>query len=256
MLINYKKLQDQKEELNQKWNNQKPFRYLVIDDFLLEEKAEALHDAYPKVEDAAWENTTYINQKNKFVKTNFEDAPVLAEIFDELNGQSFRDILSGITSIDGILADENLFGAGLHQSINGAFLDVHVDFNIHPETNYHRRMNLLIYMNKDWKESYNGYLELWDMSEKKQIENVSPKFNRAVIFETNEISYHGHPKKLNTPKGVTRKSISVYYYTETRPKNEIADSHNTIYANTQGMSGTIKNIKSGVKASIERLLGK
>lgn len=256
MFIDYDNLNNCKEEYRKSWMSKQPFKFLVIDNFLLPDKAEELYQAYPKIEEAVWENTTYINQKNKFVKTKFDDAPVLERIFEELNSESFRELLGEITNVDGILGDEELFGAGLHQSIKGAFLDVHVDFNIHPKTGYHRRMNLLIYMNKDWQESYNGYLELWDMSKKKRIEYISPKFNRAVIFETNEVSFHGHPKPLNTPIGISRKSISVYYYTPSRPAAEVVNEHNTIYANTQGMKGVIKNFKSGLKASIERIFNK
>jgi hypothetical protein len=121
-----------------------------------------------------------------------------------------------------LLADPSLFGAGLHQSMNGAFLNVHVDYNIHPETKFHRRLNVLVYMNPNWKEEYEGHIELWDLTgkERKQLGRFSPDFNRCVIFETNEISFHGHPKKLNTPEGVSRKSLATYYYTKNRPAHE------------------------------------
>jgi Rps23 Pro-64 3,4-dihydroxylase Tpa1-like proline 4-hydroxylase len=253
MFINYNKIRQSVNSLKQIWHDKLPFRYIIIDDFLIAEKAEELFRAYPRIEETAWDHTTYVNQKNKFVKTNFDDAPILQEVFKELRTDSFRELLSQITEIDQLHADEDLFGAGLHQSIKGAFLDVHVDFNIHPKTGFHRRMNLLIYMNKNWEKSYNGYLELWDMEDKKQIEYIEPKFNRAVIFETNEVSFHGHPKPLHTPKGMSRKSISVYYYTKNRPEHEITEDHNTIYVNTQGWKGVIKNLNSALKATLERL---
>ena len=110
-------------------------------------------------------------------------------------------------------------------------------------------------MNKDWKDEYEGHLELWEIDETQQVllKKVLPKFNRCVIFETNEISFHGHPKPLNIKDGVSRKSLATYYYTKSRPTSEIADDHNTIYINTEGAKGHVKRFKSGVKAFLERV---
>ena len=161
-----------------------------------------------------------------------------------------------ITGIEeSLIADPALSGGGLHQSMNGAFLNVHVDFNIHPKTKLHRRLNILIYMNKDWKDEYEGHLELWEINDehKNLLEKISPKFNRLVLFETNEISFHGHPKPLTIPLDVSRKSLATYYYTKTRPVSEIAGEHNTIYVNTEGVKGSVKRLKSGVRAALERV---
>lgn len=265
--IDYQKLEERKEELKKSWNDEKkPFRYIVFEDFFSPKAAEKIIQNYPKVkqveptgnfeEDPNWKYTTYVNQNNKFVMTEFDNQPIIKHIFDELNSDKLLKIIESITGIEDLQADPKLFGGGLHQSTKGAFLDVHVDFNYHPETNYHRRMNIIIYMNKDWKEEYEGYLELWDMDKKVQIENVEPRFNRCVIFETNEISFHGHPHSLNTPDGQSRKSIAAYYYTKTRPENEIAKDHNTVYVNVEGMKGSVKNLKTGVRAFLERINNK
>ena len=174
----------------------------------------------------------------------------------ELNSSEFLDWLQQITETEvPILGDEELFGGGLHQSINGAFLNVHVDYNFHPITKYHRRLNVLVYMNKDWHDEYEGHLELWDITphNKELIGKYAPRFNRCVIFETNEISYHGHPKPLKTPNGVSRKSIATYYYTQTRPANELSNAHNTLYVNTEGTPGQLRKLSNGVKAAFERL---
>ncbi len=89
------------------------------------------------------------------------------------------DLVSDIVGIAGLLHDPALVGGGLHQILPGGFLDVHTDYNFHPQTKLHRRLNLLLYMNKDWKREYEGYLELWDMDAKKQIEDIAPAFNRG-----------------------------------------------------------------------------
>jgi len=169
-----------------------------------------------------------------------------------------------MTGIENLLPDAELFGGGLHQSIKGAFLDVHIDYNIHPKTKYHRRLNILVYMNKDWKDEHEGHLELWDMTTGtgkhfdkldgfKIIERITPIFNRMAMFETYQISYHGHPHPLKTPEGVNRKSMAAYYYSTTRSQHEIAGEHNTVYVNTTGVNGKLKNFFSGVKAFFERL---
>ncbi|MCS7018655.1 MAG: 2OG-Fe(II) oxygenase [Cytophagales bacterium] len=255
-LIDYQLLESRKDALKAQWLAAKPFHYVVFENFFKPEAAELILQHYPDVTQQGWEHTTYINQKNKFVMTEFEPGSILQQTFDELNGKKLLTIVEYITGIQDLIADPQLFGGGLHQSTKGAFLDVHVDFNYHPQTHYHRRMNILVYMNKDWKPEYNGYLELWDMSTKKQIEYIEPKFNRCVIFETNEISFHGHPKPLNTPPHVSRKSIAAYYYTKTRPESEIAADHNTIYVNTEGAQGLVKNFLSGIKALGERIKNK
>ena len=154
-----------------------------------------------------------------------------------------------------MIADPELFGGGLHQSIKGAFLNVHIDYNFHPKTKHHRRLNVLIYMNKNWGDEYEGHLELWDINETRQnlLEKISPKFNRCVIFETNDVSFHGHPKPLNIPDGMSRKSLATYYYTKTRPSSEISADHNTIFVNTEGSQGHVKRFKSGIKVFLERI---
>ena len=251
--IDFESLEQNIEKLKAEWNNAKPFHRIVFDNFFTEEAAEKILTAYPEVEQGHWENKTYINQKNKFVKTTFDDNATLQQAFDEVNSDKLLKIVEKITGIKNILGDGELFGGGLHQSINGAFLDVHLDFNLHPKTKQHRRMNIIIYMNKNWKEDYGGFLELWDMDKKEQIGNINPAFNRCVIFETNKVSFHGHPKPIKTPKGISRKSLAAYFYTNDRPEEEIELDRNTLYVNTEGVNGTVKNIKSGVKAFFERI---
>lgn len=76
-----------------------------------------------------------------------------------------------------------------------------------------RRLNMLIYLNKDWQPEWGGELELWDKQMQQKVRSVAPVFNRCVIFSTDADSFHGHPDGLTTPPDVTRKSIALYYYT-------------------------------------------
>jgi len=254
--INFESLLERRSELKQAYQSKKPFRYLMFENFFFPDKAEIISESYPSIKEGKWDGTTYLDQKNKFQKTKFEENSLMDRIFKELNSTEFLKWLENLTEIKTpLIGDKELFGGGLHQSIRGAFLNVHVDYNIHPKTKNHRRLNVMVYMNKDWKDEYEGYLELWDLTGDKKdlIGKYAPSFNRCVIFETNEISFHGHPIPLKAPEGINRKSIATYYYTESRPENEVADEHNTIYVNTEGLSGNIKRFNSGVKAFLERI---
>jgi Rps23 Pro-64 3,4-dihydroxylase Tpa1-like proline 4-hydroxylase len=254
--IDFDSLTRRQQSIKADFNDpKKPFRYVMFENFFYPDKADLIHDSYPTIQDGKWDGTTYIDQKNKFAKTKFEKGSIFDEVFGEMNSKEFTKWLEQITGIEGVLGDDELFGGGLHQSVKGAFLNVHVDYNIHPTTKYHRRMNVLVYMNKDWKDEYEGNLELWDLSGGKMdlIGKFAPILNRCVIFETSEISFHGHPKPLNAPEGINRKSIATYYYTVDRPAEQTAAEHNTIYVNTEGAVGSIKRFNSGVKAFLERI---
>ncbi len=255
-LINFDSLKERQPSIKNDYQSKKPFRYVMFENFFSTEQAELIYKNYPSIENGKWDGTTYLDQKNKFQKTKFEANSVMDKVFKELNSPQFLSWLQDVTEIEEeLIGDDELFGGGLHQSTNGAFLNVHVDYNIHPKTKFHRRLNVLVYMNKDWMDEYEGHLELWDLSQgdKVLLGQYAPAFNRCVIFETNEISFHGHPKPLNTPKEINRKSIATYYYSKSRPEHEIASDHNTIYVNTEGISGQVKRFSSGVKAFLERI---
>ena len=254
--IDINRLLNLRDKLNKEFQSKVPYRYLVFDNILKEDAANDIHDSFPKIDDGVWDKRTYLDQNNKFHKRNFKKDTIIQNVFDELNSKDFLKWLNHVTSIEEpLIADPELFGGGLHQSINGAYLNVHVDYNFHPKTKHHRRINVLIYMNKNWRDDYEGHLELWDINETRQnlLEKISPKFNRCVIFETNDVSFHGHPKPLNIPDGMSRKSLATYYYTKTRPSSEISADHNTIYVNTEGSKGHVKRFKSGIKVFLERI---
>jgi hypothetical protein len=112
---------------------------------------------------------------------------------------------------------------------------------------------LLLYLNKDWRQEYEGNLELWDMDEKNLLKSIEPIFNCAVIFETNKVSYHGHPHLLKAPSGVTRKSLAIYYYTEERNQAEMTLENNTIYKQTTRFKGYLINFRIGNRSALEKI---
>lgn len=142
--------------------------------------------------------------------------------------------MSRLTGIPDLLPDPNMYGGGTHENRHGQELDPHVDFNYDPPTKLHRRLNLLVYLNKDWKTEWGGAIELHSdprNPSENQIVAFAPDFNRALIFETNEYSWHGFPK-ISLPEDkrhLSRKSISIYLYTLHRPEHEIVSEHSTFY---------------------------
>ena len=244
---------NRKDEFRQQWLNGKPFHYLFVDDFLPRELAEDLLACYPPPDQNGWTKTTYVHQSKKYRAQSGFPEPI-KDFFDLVAMPKFLKLISEITGIDDLIADAKLFGGGLHQILPGGFLDVHIDYNIHPETRFYRRLNLIVYLNKNWKREYEGYVELWDMENKKLLEDIAPIFNRAVMFETNEVSHHGHPVPLKCPPPMTRKSLAVYYYSKEREDQyRSVKEHNTIYKQTSGLKGYIKTSGSSFQSFVERL---
>jgi len=255
-VINLDQLIQNKHLLQQEFANKKPFRYLIIENFLHPTEAEKILQEYPAIDKEKWVDSNNAHSKKKWAQPCVKGS-IASEFYEEVNSDEFLKLLSEITGIPNLLADEELNGAGYHQILSGGFLNVHIDFNRHK--GLERRLNLIVYMNKNWQENYGGYLELWDMQKKQRIENIAPNFNRCVIFETNEVSYHGHPQPLNTGN-ITRKSLSVYYYTQGREDIAPAPAHNTIFINTRGKTSAIMNkinyFVSRLKKSILKKLRK
>jgi hypothetical protein len=150
--------------------------------------------------------------------------------FYVLNSGPFLEFLQRLTGIDNLIGDPQFEGGGLHQIVAGGKLAIHADFNKHSCFGLDRRLNMLIYLNKNWKEEYGGHFELWDRNMSTMVSKVTPVFNRIVIFTTSEYSYHGHPDPLSCPPDVTRKSLALYYYTNGGVRDEESSGrHSTLF---------------------------
>jgi len=158
-----------------------------------------------------------------------ECAPQARELFHFLNSMPVLQFLEGLTGIDGLIPDPYFEGGGYHEISAGGLLGIHADFRIHNRLHLERRLNLLVYLNEPWDEAWGGKLELWDRSMKQCEAAVSPLANRCVVFSTDADSFHGHPDPLQTPPGVTRKSIALYYYTASRNIYKEVPKHSTMY---------------------------
>ncbi|EDK72835.1 conserved hypothetical protein [candidate division TM7 genomosp. GTL1] len=146
-----------------------------------------------------------------------------------LNSQPFLEFLSILTGIDALMPDPYFEGGGAHQILPGGLLKIHADFNKSRLTGLDRRLNVLVYMNKDWNEDWGGHFELWDRDMMSAVKKIAPHFNRMAIFTTTSYSYHGHPDALKCPPDRSRKSLALYYYTNGRPAEEVKEDHRTLF---------------------------
>jgi Rps23 Pro-64 3,4-dihydroxylase Tpa1-like proline 4-hydroxylase len=220
-----------REALKRAFSSAKPFPFVKIDDFLDLTFAKEVAAAYPSFETALSQGRTFkaVNEKKKVQITNANLFPSpVAKLNGALASPAFLDDLSYITGIPNLLADPELVGGGMHMTGPGGRLDVHVDFNFIEARKLHRRLNLLLYLNPKWDESWGGHIQLWDKDVSKCEQAFVPKQNRCVIFETSEISYHGVvPVTVNAPP--PRISFATYYYTREAPANWTGNVHSTIF---------------------------
>jgi Rps23 Pro-64 3,4-dihydroxylase Tpa1-like proline 4-hydroxylase len=126
----------------------------------------------------------------------------ISDIFNLLYTDNFIDILKNLTNIKNLEYDPYLHGAGLHSHPKYGRLHVHLDYEKHPITGKERRLNLIYFTNKDWKQEYNGDLQIWAKNMSKCEQKIYPKFNSAVIFQTNDVSWHGLPDKILCPDDI------------------------------------------------------
>jgi Rps23 Pro-64 3,4-dihydroxylase Tpa1-like proline 4-hydroxylase len=202
-------------ELSTRYRENLPVPHIYLTDFLNSEAADALEQEFPRPDSHQWTHYQHQNE-NKHGMTKRELFPKkLGEAVDELNSPAFVEWLSKVTGIPGLLADPGLEGGGLHQSGPGGYLNVHTDFSHHHyHKNWKRQINLILYLNHGWQDEWGGAIELWDPQMRHCVAKYPPRFNCALIFNTNSISYHGFPAPLTCPAGQSRKSLALYYYTE------------------------------------------
>ena len=212
-------------DLVKSYQNDQPFPHISLDGFLKNAAANKAMQAFPAVKDEGWIHYVHVNEK-KHGLNKMELLPAyIQEVIQVLNSKECVAFVSELTGIQNLVADKTLEGGGLHQSQRNGYLNIHADFTVHPHKRHlRRRVNLLVYLNEDWEESYNGHLELWSRDMKKCVQKISPLFNRCVIFNTDEDSYHGLPEPILCPEDMTRKSIALYYFTE--EKNPVKRSTN------------------------------
>lgn len=207
----------------------KPFPHIIFNDFLPKKFADKILENFPSPERIEWKHYKSVFDKKLESKNENELSPFIRNIIAQFNSVVFLEFLEELTGITDLIPDPYLFGGGLHQIERGGFLKIHADFNYHPRMKLDRRINFLLFFNKNWEEAYDGHLELWNKSMTRCEKKILPVFNKCVIFSTTSDSYHGHPDPLKCPEGMTRKSLALYYYTNGRPEYEKRDGHSTLW---------------------------
>lgn len=206
-----------------------PFPHIVIDDFVPPEILEGVLQEFPGPDAIDWKRFADGTGRKLATRDEAQMGQRTISLIHQLNSSRFLRVLETMTGITGLIPDPYLEGGGLHQIERGGYLKVHADFNRYEKLALDRRLNLLIYLNKDWREEYGGHLELWTRDMAKCARKVLPIFNRCVVFSTTDSSYHGHPEPLTCPERSSRKSIALYYYTNGRPATEVSGAHSTLY---------------------------
>ena len=221
-----------------KYKNADPFPSIYFDNFFNEEFLSDVLEEFPTLGDKSdikYNNPNEVKLASRGEQKFGKKTKVLMHF---LNSEPFLNFLSELSGIQKLLPDPYFEGGGCHQIKPGGMLKIHADFNKHALTGLDRRLNFLIYLNKDWKEEYGGHFELWneDMSESRA--KILPLFNRVAMFSTTDFSYHGHPDKLTCPPDRSRKSLALYYYTNGRPKEEVnegLEDHTTLFKERKGV---------------------
>lgn len=198
-------------ELRPSFEGAAPFPLLVLDDFLLPSFADELLEQFPAI-DAMPKSRDYMFG-DKHELSSVEAQGSAGQRFRELVlSDGFARFLHAATGLD-VFVDPGFFGGGFHQGGDGSFLDMHVDFNMHPQhDDWLRTLNILIYLNRDWDPAWGGELQI-RARPADEPRSIAPSFNRAVIMRTDDTTFHGY-RKMSLPPNVTRRSLASYAYQE------------------------------------------
>ena len=202
-----------------------PFPHIAVDNFFNEVILNKIAEEFSSYQYWGYDDNSEANQIKKYFSPWCEEninqiPPYTKLVLNYLNSPEFISWMEDLTGIKDLIPDNTWTGAGMHRIDRGGKLSVHADSNCHAITGNYRRINLLIYLNKEWQHEWGGGLQLWAKDMSRPVVDVDPLFNRAVIFNTTDDAFHGHPDPLNCPDDVSRNSLALYYYTKDRPEEE------------------------------------
>ncbi len=227
----HKKWEAALAELAKRYRENQPCPHILLKDFLDPKIARDMAMQFPQAASDAWTQYKHANEKKLGMAKRQLFPPMLGAVTNELNSPEFVAWLSQLAGIPDLLADPMLEGGGLHQSGPGGYLNVHTDFSMHHfHKDWHRRVNLILYLNPGWQEEWGGAIELWERKDGKVSRCAAkypPLLNHVLIFTTDERSLHGFPDPLTCPSGQSRKSLALYYYTVEHDKK--VAGHSTDY---------------------------
>ncbi len=228
---------DRASDLQVRFRDAQPFPHIVIDDFLDPTFCRELIAEFPPFGSEAVFSEHGTAGGKRAINDVCGIGPTYRRFDELMRSEEFLRLVGEVTGVPRLLYDPDYVGGGTHENRNGQGLDAHVDFNYHPKTGLHRRLNLILFLNPEWQESWGGALQLyrdpWTSYDDESSTAVQPLVNRCVIFATSEVSWHGF-RAVSIPsdaqeRGVSRRSLAVYFYTAERPAEEVAPEHATIY---------------------------
>lgn len=230
--FDHQRLTDLARERAATYRTAEPFPHFVEDGVFDGSLLDRVVSEFEAMDRGGWHCSDRPHERKWSSEDPRQLGPFTSALITQLNAGFFVDFLEELTGIRGLVPDPHLRGGGLHEIHQGGMLGVHADFNIHPRLKLYRRLNVLIYLNKDWQESWGGALELWDRTGYRCVRAIPPVFNRAVLFDTSNFSYHGHPRPLACPPERSRKSVALYYYSLECPAEADRDAHGTVFLET------------------------
>ena len=235
------------EALSALYQSAEPFPHIHLERFLDQAVARQLAQEFPQQGSPAWTQYKHYNENKLGLPKRVLMPDGLGCLIDHLNGPEFIAWLAQLTGIPKLIADPSLEGGGLHRSGRGGFLNMHADFTVHHHhPNWRRRVNLILYLNENWQEDWGGAIELWDRNMTRCVVKIPPLLNHAVIFSTDQDSYHGFPDPLQCPETVTRKSVALYYYTEELAVNARSTNYRARPKDARGKAALIWADKQAV----------
>jgi hypothetical protein len=226
-VLAYDRLECERDAFASRFSEGAPMRHAVIDGLLDPAVARLAAQSFPgpSAMQTAFTGLAEVKSAEQRIEAL---NPVFGAIFAELRSPRFLQWLGAVTGIAGLAVDPQLHGGGLHQGSDGSYLDVHADFNVHPELGLYRRLNVLIYLNEQWESAWQGNLDLWSADMQECRQSIAPLMNRCVVMETHDRAFHGYTE-LRLPPGVTRRSLAAYYYSPERSDKQTAEPHNTLF---------------------------
>ncbi len=203
-----------------------PYKHLVIDNFLDPDLVSLCLENFPDLSDECWEHANDLDVEIKYRttwKSEFDIPDGIVDAIRIMNSAHFLRAMSKRFDIQKLMPDPYFSGGGLNVTKTGGLLDVHVDGNYHDASGLNRRMNAILYLNRNWQSDWGGEFGIYDENGDVCLKKVAPLFNRLVIFDSHDKSFHGLPEPLNFPIGESRKSIILYFYTkDPRPDSQIS----------------------------------
>ena len=209
--------------LAETYQSKTPYHYTSVDNFLPPEVTKRVLQEALELGEKAPENSS-ANEKLKTSYSPDRMPPYSRAVFNMLGSRPFLQFLEEMSGIKGLIPDPYFQGGGIHRTNTGGFLDILADFDFHNIMKLERRLNLLIYLNEDWKEEYGGSFEVWTNDMSRKVAGFVPTMNRMCCFSTGRDTMHGNPEPVNHPEDRPRLSIALYYYTATWEEGRIKQS--------------------------------